>query len=62
MKGLCLNSPFCFIDLCIYLDASTTQIYDCSNVVSFEIREYDSSSLVILQKLRPVFKEGLYAL
>lgn len=62
MKGLCLNSPFCFIDLYIYLDASTTQIYDCNNVVSFEIREYDSSSLVILQNLRPVFKEELYAL
>ena len=62
MKGLCLNSPFCFIDLCIYLDASTTQIYDCSYVVSFEIREYDSSSLVILQKMRPVFKERVVCL
>ena len=62
MKGLCLNSPFCFIDLCIYLDASTTQMYDCSYVVSFEIREYDSSSLVILQKMRPVFKERVVCL
>lgn len=62
MKGLCLNSPFCFIDLYIYLDASTTQIYDCSYVVSFEIREYDSSSLVILQKMRPVFKERVVCL
>ena len=40
MKGLCLNSPFCFIDLCIYLDASTTQIYDCSYVVSFEVMNW----------------------
>ena len=62
MKGLCLNYPFCFIDLYIYLDASTTQIYDCSYVVSFEIREYDSSSLVILQKMRPVFKERVVCL